>query len=81
MTTILLYIIEEKVEGILENLEELTEQNTVEELTSFKIFWNMKEKPLIYQAETDVFSSVLIRSSEKILPKNIMNSYNHIKEN
>ena len=30
--------------------------------------------------ETDFFSTVLVISSKKILPRNIYKSYNHIKE-
>ena len=54
--------------------------NMEEKLTNLIVFWNMKEKAVMNQMETDAFSNIKIISSKKILPKNISNSYNHIKK-
>ena len=49
-------------------------------LTILTIFWNKKEKTVIYQVETDAFSNVIIPFSKKNLLKMVSNYHNHIRE-
>ena len=42
-----------------------------EKLMNVILFYNMKERTVIYQFETDAFSIVLINFSKKISPTNI----------